>query len=266
MEKVILTKKDVPGAYLSRDPLEYRLPELKRWLACHGQKTTVKLPEAIENVRACIALKIKVFPGIDDGKWHELKKMGISTRSTSSAVSTASAPNDGWTTFPTVDIPNMFNYGSVYYYLIESIAQFGQENHSGSNEEGSDTENSYAATEKPLRKGRKLLESEFIEDAQDNNTETHYFLRAHVQHSMKNEYPLDVMVALSKFSDFVVKASCNCKASALNRCAHVAALLLKLEEYTKKNGHRVTTPSTSKSCTWNRGKKRTKKPPSPCMR
>ena len=259
MEEVILTEKDVPGAYLSRDPSEYRLPELKRWLACHGQKTTVKLPEAIENVRACIALKIQVVPGIDDGKWYELKKKGISTSATSS-VPTASAPNNGWTTFPTVDIPDMFNYGCVYHYLIESIAQFGQENHSNSSEEGSDTENSYAATEKPLRKGRKLLESEFIEDAQDNSTETHYFLRAHVQHSMKNEYPLDVMVALSKLSGFIVKASCNCKASALSRCAHVAALLLNLEEYTKKNGHRVITPSTSKPCVWNRGKKRAKNP------
>ena len=38
MDEVVLTEKDVPGAYLSKDPSEYTVPMLKRWLECHGQK------------------------------------------------------------------------------------------------------------------------------------------------------------------------------------------------------------------------------------
>ena len=88
----------------------------------------------------------------------------------------------------------------------------------------------------------------------------YYFLRAHVHHSMKNEYTLNVSVVMSKASGFVVKARCDCKSRALNRCAHVAAVLLALVDYTKANGHGVTIPSTSKPCVWNRGKKRAKDP------
>lgn len=259
MEEVVLTEKDVPGAYLIGDASGYRLTELKRWLECHGQSKNVTLREAIEKVRACIALKIKVNPGVDGGKWYELKKRGISTQTTANGATSVTAPDNGWATFPSVDVPEMFNYGSVYHYLIESIAHFGQENNSDSSDEDSD-DNGYLSTVKPLRKGKKLMQSEFVDDIQDNKNEANYFLRAHIQHSMKNEYPLNVLVVLSNVSGFVSRASCNCKSSALGRCVHVAALLLKLVEHIDKNGHRVTTPSTSKPCVWNRGKKRAKNP------
>ena len=75
---------------------------------------------------------------------------------------------------------------------------------------------------------------------------------------MKNEYPLNVSVVLSKASGFVVKASCDCKSRALARCAHVAAVLLTLVDYTDKHGHRVTEQSTSKACVWNRAKREQK--------
>ena len=77
---------------------------------------------------------------------------------------------------------------------------------------------------------------------------------------MKNEYPLNASVVLSKASGFVVKASWDCRSRALNRCAHIAAVLLTLVDYTKANGHQVTISSTSKPCVWNRGKKRGKDP------
>ena len=155
----------------------------------------------------------------------------------------------------------MFNYGSSYHYLIESIAEFGITcDHESDSENESDVDSGYTTTEKPLRKGRKLITSEFVVDFQDNSNELHYFLRAHVHHSMKNEYPLNVCVILSKASGFVIKASCDCKSKAMNRCAHVAAVLLSLVDYVKASGHQVTIPSTSKPCVWNRGKKRAKDP------
>ena len=50
---------------------------------------------------------------------------------------------------------------------------------------------------------------------------------------------------------------CDCKASALERCAPVAALLLKLSDAVHDEGSTIK-PSMSQPCTWNRGKKREK--------
>ena len=175
MEEVVLTEKDVPGAYISGNPADHRLPVLKRWLECHGQKKSVKLPEAIERVRICIAMKMKVDIGVDGGKWYQLKKQGTTAQSAATVV-TASAPNeDGWTTFPSINIPDMYNYGHAYHYLVDSISQFGHKIDNDSNED-SDSDSGYATTEKPLRKGNKLMRSGFVEDIQDNQDETHYYL------------------------------------------------------------------------------------------
>ena len=66
---------------------------------------------------------------------------------------------NGWQVFPSRNIPSMFNYGHVYYYLVESI-----ENDSDNEEH--DAEESVVmtgdtVTAKPLKKGRALLESVF---------------------------------------------------------------------------------------------------------
>jgi hypothetical protein len=53
---------------------------------------------------------------------------------------------------------------------------------------------------------------------------------------------------------------CTCKARELNRCCHVAAVLLMLSDYMSDNGHVVVEPSTSKPCVWNKGEKRKKDP------
>ena len=69
--------------------------------------------------------------------------------------------------------------------------------------------------------------------------------------------PLNLNVVISDIRGYVKVALCDCKASALGRCVHFAALLLKLSD-----AHEGSTikPSTSQPCTWNRGKKREKKP------
>ena len=77
---------------------------------------------------------------------------------------------------------------------------------------------------------------------------------------MKKLVPLNVTVILSGQSGGIKKCSCSCKASECNRCAHVTALLLFLDDFVKKNGHTITTPSTSSPCVWNQGKKKDKNP------
>lgn len=244
MEEVILTESDVPGAYFADDPSKYDVVALKRWLACHGQSRKGLRAELLERVRGCIALKVPVDPKVDKGKWYELKKKGGSLTTAASAAKTSSLaaafPSDGWSVFPSVDIPEMFNYGNTHHYMIESIADFGLKSEDyafSSNEDDSDDDSGYTTTETPLRKGRWLIKSGYVVDLQDNQNDKHYFLRAHVHHSMKNEYPLNVSVALSKASGFVIKASCDCRSKALNRCAHVASVLLTLVNHTEEQGH-----------------------------
>ena len=81
-------------------------------------------------------------------------------------------------------------------------------------------------TAKPLKNGRKYVDSGFVHDMMDTKTEEHYFLKAHVWPSMRNELSHNVLIILSVSSGAVIHASCNlCKVSALGRCSHVVAVL-----------------------------------------
>ena len=106
-----------------------------------------------------------------------------------------------------------------------------------------------------------MLSSGFVENVQDNFDEIkhEFYVSAHVQHSMKNTLPLNVNVVISDISGYVKVAMCDFKASSLGRCAHVAALLLKLSDAAHDKSSTIK-PSTSQPCTWNRGKKSEKNP------
>ena len=125
-----------------------------------------------------------------------------------------------------------------------------------------DSEDFVDCTAKPLKKGRNLLNSGFVENVQDYTTNSgDYVLRGHVHHSMKNLLPLlSVTVVTSGCSGNIKKALCTCKASSFDRCAPISALLLYLSDYISTHGNTVQCPSTSKPCEWNKGKKRQKTP------
>ena len=128
MEEIVLKEEDVPGAYLSKDPAEYSMAVLRRWLECHGQKKGGRKQDLIDRVRGCIVIKTKVDPKIDGGKWYSFKNQSSSqstASSTASAVSSSMAAVSSWKPFPSLDIQEMFNYGHAYHYLFESISQFG---------------------------------------------------------------------------------------------------------------------------------------------
>ena len=44
-------------------------------------------------------------------------------------------------------------------------------------------------TDKPLKNGRKYVDSKFVHDLMDNKTDQHYFLRGHIWPSMRNDLP-----------------------------------------------------------------------------
>ena len=256
--RVVLTEDDVPGANLLNPPNECPVEQLKRCLEYHGLKKSGRKGELIERVTLSNG-KIKVDPKVDGGKWYNIKRDGLSVFSNDVFEPETLSPVSGWHVFPSCDIPGMFNYSHIYYYLVESVGDIFVSD--GSDEDENNTSASKTVTAKPLRKSRMLNDSGFIENIQDGKSENgDYFLRAHVHHSMKRLHPLNVTVLISGASGNVRKCRCSCVASAAERCAHISALLLHLDDFVKKNGYLVCCPSTSNPCEWNKGKKRDKNP------
>ena len=90
---------------------------------------------------------------------------------------TPTEPNlsiDGCKTFLSYDIPSLFNYGHIYYHLVESISDFPFVE---SVDDAEDLDSGYTTTIKPLRKGLSLLNSGFVRDIQDNIFGDIYYLR-----------------------------------------------------------------------------------------
>lgn len=199
-QPVVLTETDVPGAKLPRPPGECNVLELQRWLECRGVKKTGKKSELVARVEGSLKLNLPLDPKIDGGIVYNQKQQEV-------PVFIAQIyPTDDlkWTVFPTLNMPKNFNYGNVYHYLVESIslqsATCIPNLHNSHNE--SDTEDQTdigdTVTAKPLKKGRNLLDSGFVENVQDTEDSDTYFVRSHVHHSMKNEFPLNVVVMLNK--------------------------------------------------------------------
>ncbi|XP_041862020.1 uncharacterized protein LOC121652935 [Melanotaenia boesemani] len=85
-----------------------------------------------------------------------------------------------------------------------------------------------------------------------------YHVKAKVLGSMR-KITYNVVIVLSSNTGFVQNASCECKASSLGRCSHVAAVLFAIDDC--KNS-RSDESCTSKPCTWNVGRKVGKNPKS----
>ena len=195
----ILTEEDgIPGSKFEKEPEEYTVEQLKRWLKCRGLKQSGKRGELLNRVRDCIASGShrNLEPSIDDGKWYAAKALqeqkAQDKKGKSNLVSLPAIPSAGWRKFPSQDIPALFNYGHVHFYALESIQ----------NAVNSDDSEELLGhmTDKPMKNGRKYVDSGFVNDTMDNVNGEHYFLRAHVWPSMRNELPHNVVVVLSVIS------------------------------------------------------------------
>lgn len=132
----------------------------------------------------------------------------------------------GWKTFPFRNLPPNFNYGHIYHYVVEPVRNGFMEDR----DPQIDMDDS--VTPKPLGKGRCLLKSGFVENLQHNFDEDKllYIVRAHVQHVMKNLFPLSVVIFISNAVAYVLSCSYTCKASLMLRCCHVTSVLLMLSD------------------------------------
>ncbi|KAJ7377437.1 hypothetical protein OS493_029339 [Desmophyllum pertusum] len=116
-------------------------------------------------------------------------------------------------------------------------------------------------TDKPMKTGRKYVDSGFVHDMMDTVNADHYLVRAHVWPSMRTELPHNVIVVISVNSGAVLHASCEpCRASSLGHCSHVVAVLFSVLDYVQNHGPVLAQHCTSQECSWNKGKKRNKNP------
>lgn len=216
-----------------------------------------KRDELLKRVSDCIKSgnHHTLDPSIDDGKWFSAKvlKENAKLQANCSLSSLPFVPSTGWRAFPSQNIPSLFNYGHVHYYALESVQDI---NGAEEIEDGLGH-----MTDKPLKNGRKYVDSGFVHDMMDTVNCERCFVRAHVWPSMRTEFPHNVIVVISVNSGAVLHASCEpCRASSLGRCGHVVAVSFSVLDYVKKHGPVLAKPCTSEECSWNKGKKRNKNP------
>ena len=98
-------------------------------------------------------------------------------------------PSSVWRVFPSHNIPFLFNYGHVHYYALESIQNI---------DDTQDIEDGLGhTTDKPLKNGRKNVNSGFVHDLMDTINGDRYFVKAHVWPSMRTELQHNVVVVIS---------------------------------------------------------------------
>lgn len=160
-------------------------------------------------------------------------------------------PFSGWDTFPSRDLPKNYNFGSVYYYLVETMPQYEEED--GEEESSGDEdvvttieiqdpfdndENDLMLRSKKIRRGLTYYKSNFIRSVKDTIVDRVHYIKGHVRASM-NKTAYWVKIALSQISGSVAYCECDkeCAGGALGRCSHVGALLLYILGHMKLNGY-----------------------------
>ena len=119
----VLTQDDgVPGSKFEREPEHYTVEQLKRWLKCRGLKQSGKREELLKRVNDCIKSGDfqNLQPSIDDGKWFAMKtiKETCELKGISAVASLPIIPTTGWRAFPSHDIPSLFNYRHIHFYVL----------------------------------------------------------------------------------------------------------------------------------------------------
>ena len=135
-----------------------------------------KRDELLKPVNDCIKSgnHHTLHPSIDDGKWFSAKvlKENAKLQTNCSLSSLLFVPSTGWRALTSQNIPSLFNYGHVHYYTLESVQDINGA------EEIEDRLGHM--TDKPLKNGRKYVDSGFVHNIMDTVNGERYFVRAHV--------------------------------------------------------------------------------------
>jgi len=213
--------------------------------------------DLVTRVTAALSCSAPLDPGVDGGCWYDLKVKQQRTLSTTSTTPPPFLPNTGWNNISsTGQVPEPFNEGHIYHYIIESLSVTDAPSTPGNDSDCEDSSGQEAggATAKPLQRGKTYFTSGHVQCITCCCTHDYSFFKCKVRQSMGGGL-YSVTATISAKSGFVIDASCECKASGLGRCSHVAGLLFALFDF-KQN----VVSCTSQTCTWNVGRKRGKNP------
>lgn len=193
---------------------------------------------------------------IDGGKWYGKKVQQVLNQVQAKGDPTCSSavpvlPVVGWKEFPSVKVPSDYSYGTIYEHIITNAKLSGLD--------GDPDITTDFNTTKPMMKGRQFFLSGHVKYVEDCSKNGYYFLKSKVMASYSISTTYNVSITLRNTDSTIVDASCDCKASTMGRCNHVAALLFALEDYTVQFGFDIPA-CTSLLCSWNVGRKRSKDP------
>ncbi|CAG9814135.1 unnamed protein product [Phaedon cochleariae] len=241
---------DVPGAVLQDNVSleDHSVLELKRWLECRGLKKQGTKEELIKRIHNCIQAgnESKIFLGIDGGKWYDAKRnLQPIQPGTSNAYDQCTSDDIFWDNFPSSTIPQFFNKGHIYTYIIG-------ENIENEDPEVEVTEDKTYTTVKPFRRGHQYVSSQHISEVQDGCSGNAYVCKCKCLSSFQKAIKYNVRVMLNKTSGAIMKGICECKQSSLGKCSHVTALLLFIWEHVQKFGY-AKIVGTSKPREWGLG-------------
>ena len=110
---------------------------------------------------------------MENGLLLKVLQKNSDVKTTSGSISIPCVPSTAWCVFLSQNIPLLFNYGHVHYYALESIQSVA--NHPDNIEDRLGH-----MTDKPLKNGRKYVDSGFVPDMMDTVNGDHYLVRAHV--------------------------------------------------------------------------------------
>ena len=100
--------------------------------------------------------------GGSQGRWREVVSDEGYCNASSNKNKIVHSYSNGWLEFfPMLNIPNMFNYGHIYNYIVESICDYSTKTEDRDDSSSGDSEgDGYTNTAKPLRKGTMLMKIE----------------------------------------------------------------------------------------------------------
>ncbi|KAK3910296.1 Ubiquitin carboxyl-terminal hydrolase 3 [Frankliniella fusca] len=220
MAVVELTENDVEGAKLGSKTFQCTtVKEMKKYLELRGQSTTgnkIDLWERIQELRESGTSHI-LDPSVSNQFYYkqkqeaDLKKIGLRPVRQQFPL-----PSSGWNVFPSVEVPKHFNEGMSFHFLVERHPN--------------DEDSINFHTAKPGKRAKIYIDSGYVIDMEDCADDKMYYLRCKVKASLRNIFH-STSVVISRNSGSVLYGDCDCIASSLGRCNHVAAVLRCLWTY-----------------------------------
>lgn len=148
-------------------------------------------------------------------------------------------------------MPSMFNFGSVYYFLVETMPQMEDITSISDGDSSEDEEQEIISIEDPfeesegkviksskkLRRGLQYVKSGYVRNVKDCLPDKVHFYKSQVRASMR-ERAYIVKAGISQISGTIFNCACDdaCPQSTLQRCSHISALLLFLLLHKNLNG------------------------------